>query len=93
MYYLYSVIQHPSICEFPSSQFYKGKLVAAKEVWERRWPPSDIGTQRCAFIHVEGIEDVSGIDAKGSYEESKFNETEADKVVSYCNKSVQLIAR
>jgi len=32
---------------------------------------------------VEGIEEVSGIDAKGSYEESKFNKMEADEVVSY----------
>ena len=81
--------QHSSICDFPSSQFYDGKLVAAKKVLERRWDgklPSDIWkqaqTQRCVFIHVEGTEDVSGIDAKGSYEESKFNEMEADEVVS-----------
>ena len=64
--------------------------MAAKEVLERRWPrklPSDIWkqpqTQRCVFIHVEGTEDVSGIDAKGSYEESKFNKMEADEVVSF----------
>ena len=34
------------------------------------------------FIHVEGIEDASGIDAEGSYTESKSNEMEATKVVS-----------
>ena len=72
--------------------------MAANEVLERRWPgrlPSDIWKQpqdqRRVFIHVEGTEDVSGIDAKGSYEESKFNREEADKVVSYCNKSMKLI--
>ena len=66
--------------------------MAAEEVLRRRWNgalPSDIWkqpqTQRCVFIHVEGTEDVSGIDAKGSYEESKFNEMEANEVVSYCS--------
>ena len=66
--------------------------MAAKEVEERRWHgklPSDIWkqpkTQRCVFIRVDGTEDVSGIDAKGSYEGSNFNAMEADKVVSYHN--------
>ena len=61
----------------------------AKVVEKRKWPgklPIDIWkqpqTQRCVFIHVEGNEEVSGIDAKGSYEESKFNRMEADEVVS-----------
>ena len=66
-------------------------MKAAQEVLERKWLagklPSDIWkqpqTQRCVFIHVEGTEEVSGIDAKGSYEESKFNKMEADEVVSY----------
>ena len=45
----YYLIQHPSICEFPSNQFYGGKLKAAKEVLERRWPgklPPDIWKQQ-----------------------------------------------
>ena len=56
---------------------------------DKRWKimlPSDIWKQpeshRYVFLHVEGTEEVSGIDAKGSYEESKFNKTEADEVVS-----------
>ena len=94
----YYLIQHPSICEFPSNQFYDGKLVAAKEVLERGWPgklptdiwkqqkqqeqkPKEAETQRCVFIHVEGIEDTSGIDSEGSYTESKSNKGEAEKVV------------
>ena len=65
--------------------------MAAKKVLDRRWNrelPTDIWKQlqtqdqRCVFIHVEGTEGVSGIDAKGSYEESKFNKAEADEVVS-----------
>ena len=63
--------------------------MAAAEVLERRWRgrlPSDIwkkqGIQRCVFIHVEGTEEISGIDAKGSYEDSRFNKMEANEVVS-----------
>ena len=74
--------------------------MAAEKVNKRKWPysnlPSDIWKQpkeqRCVFIHVEGTEEVSGIDAKGSYEESKFNKMEADEVVSYCNKSIKPVA-
>ena len=68
--------------------------MAADEVLGRRWLgrlPPDIwkqqDTQRCVFIHVEGTEDTSGIEAKGSYEDSKLNEMEATKVVGYYNKS------
>ena len=31
---------------------------------------------------MEGDEEISGIDAEGSYEDSKSNKMEADKVVS-----------
>ena len=73
--------------------------MAAGEVLGRRWLgrlPPDIWKhpeiQRCVFIHVEGTEDTSGIEAKGSYEDSKFNEMEVAKVVSYnyYNKSSKL---
>ena len=64
--------------------------MAANEVLLRQWHgnlPRDIWkqqeTQRCTFIHVEGTEETSGIDAKGSYGDSKFNITEAKRVVSY----------
>lgn len=62
--------------------------MAAEKVLKRSWLgklPSDIWKQeiqRCVFIHVEGNEEISGIDAKGSYEDSKFNKMEADEVVS-----------
>ena len=66
--------------------------MAAEEVLERKWSgklPPDIWkqsqTQRCVFIHVDGQdgdEEISGIDAEGSYEESRSNEKEAKKVVS-----------
>jgi len=52
-----------------------GKRLPAK-LWPR---PHQ---QRCVFIHVEGAEEISGIDAKGSYEESKYNKKEATVVVS-----------
>ena len=81
--------QHRSICEFPSIQFYHEKLQAAEEVLARQWGkqlPSNLWLrpqqQRCVFIHVEGTEEISGIDAKGSYEESKYNKEEARVVVS-----------
>ena len=65
--------------------------MAADEIRKRslKWNgklPADIWkqapTQRCVFIHVEGNEETSGIDAKGSYTASKFNKMEAEKVVS-----------
>ena len=65
--------------------------MAADEVQNRslKWSrklPIDIWkqahTQRCVFIHVEGNEEISGIDAEESYTESKSNEMEAEKVVS-----------
>jgi len=83
-------LQHPSICEFPSNQFYNGELQAADEVMTRQWQgqlPTNLWPQpqkqRSVFIHVEGTEEISGIDAKGSYEESKYNKEEAKIVVSY----------
>jgi len=81
-------MQHPSICEFPSNRFYDSELQAAEEVLVRQWGkqlPSNLWQrpqqQRCAFIHVEGTEEISGIDAKGSYKESKYNKKEAGYVV------------
>ena len=45
------------------------------------------------FIHVEGTEETSGINATGSYEDSKVNKMEANKVVSSCysNKLMKLM--
>ena len=56
-----------------------------KRTWPRKlpshiWKQQD--NQRCVFIHVEGTEDISGVDAKGSYIESRSNKMEAKKVVS-----------
>ena len=72
--------------------------MAASEVLIRRWPrklPSQIwkqqDIQRCVFIHVEGTEETSEINATGSYEDSKLNKMEANKVVSNCNKSMKLM--
>ena len=74
--------------------------MAASEVLVRRWPrklPSQIwkqqDIQRCVFIHVEGTEETSGINATGSYEDSKVNKMEANKVVSSCysNKLMKLM--
>ena len=62
----------PSICEFPSNRLYDSELQAAEEVLARQWGkwlPSNLWLrllqQRCAYILVEGTEEVSGIKAKG----------------------------
>ena len=72
--------------------------MAACEVLVRRWPgklPSHIwkqqDIQRCVFIHMEGTEETSGINATGSYEDSKLNKMEANEVISSCNKLMKLM--
>ena len=43
------------------------------------------------FIHVEGSEEISGIDAEGNYTESKSNKMEAEKVVSKLHVMKQML--
>ena len=83
--------QHPEICDFPSRAFYEGKLQTDPSVMRRRsgfnlagfWPQGE----GCpiVFCQVEGEEETGYIGSKGNNKvdsQSKFNTTEAKKIVS-----------
>jgi len=81
------LFQHPAICDFPSYFFYDNKLITDNSVKNREvknldfWPSPHRGP--IAFCHVEGTEEVSVIATADSGAESKYNEKEANKVVSH----------
>ena len=81
--------QHVGICEFPSKQFYGGRLQTADSVKSRDpspvtfWP-AQVRRQRnlpIVFCHVEGQEESSVISTSESNEESKRNMKEVRKAV------------
>ena len=84
-------MQHPAICEFPSRVFYKGKLKTDASVIRRRsglrlggfWPQGE--DYPMVFCQVEGEEGSGHIGSRESAKvdsQSKFNQTEAGKIVS-----------
>ena len=77
-------LQHKKICEFPSYEFYKGRLTSEsqhfcllEEFWPRgpHWP--------IAFCDIVGKEEGASSHHK-THQESKCNKIEADKIVIYC---------
>ena len=83
-------IQHKAICEFPSKEFYNGRLNTDPSVSQqfcsvkRYWPSGP----NCpiAFCDVEGKEE-DGSSHHKVHQESKNNRMEAEKIVSrfiYC---------
>ena len=89
------LLQHEAICEFPSNHFYDGQLETADSVKNRKnfetkldrfWPGPEKSKCPILFCHVIGKEGdhKTGSKAKGGKKigvDSKFNETEAAKVV------------
>ena len=86
-------LQHPAICEFPSKAFYNGRLKTDPSVMRRQsglnlthfWPKRD---SPIVFCQVEGEEETGHIGSRGSSSQSKFNMTEAKKIVSNSRKSL-----
>ena len=82
-------LQHPAICEFPSKQFYEGKLETDRSVKERApdgvdfWPARDEQDQHVPFVfcHVEGTEDALVVTTEEGSEQSKSNVAEQKKTV------------
>jgi len=75
-------VQNESICDFPSMQFYEGKLVTDDSVRDVRGVlryPID-SRNSAVFAHIEGEEDSSRFDHGG--ENSYYNQLEAEAVVS-----------
>lgn len=82
--YVICLLQHKAIAEFPSKQFYHGKLEVGKaeqSVASRLafWPAG--GTRPIAFVHVEGREDALAVETEEGGEQSKMNEEEINNVV------------
>ena len=81
--------QHNGICEFPSKQFYDGKLQTADVVKSRNPSPVEFWPALVrrqinlpiVFCHVEGQEESTAITTSESNEESKRNMKEVRKAV------------
>ena len=81
-------MQHPAICDFPSHEFYEGKLKTDSSVkrrgdvlnLKRFWPQGE--RYPMVFCQVVGEED-DGYSGRPKVDtQSKFNKTEAEKIVS-----------
>jgi len=86
-----SLLQHKALCEFPSWEFYEGKLMTDNEIRHRKngeahlfgfWPQ---GRKRpFVFCDVIGREAETHTGQKGTARvglESKYNKEEAKKIV------------
>ncbi|XP_067677769.1 3'-5' exoribonuclease HELZ2-like [Haliotis asinina] len=74
---------HPRICDFPSEEFYSGRLTTSPSVaWKGEplalWPVPRVPHVLC---HVEGVEESLSVSVEEGNEQSKSNREEVDKVV------------
>ena len=92
--FLFGILQHQEICEFPSQQFYKGYLVADESLKTRTVPGKSMdkfwphGKDRpIVFCNIVGEEEESkdyrNVDGARVDSHSKHNLMEAEKAVSY----------
>ncbi|XP_050402290.1 helicase with zinc finger domain 2 [Patella vulgata] len=74
---------HPSICKFPSTQFYGGKLVTGDSLsWKIDRPLRFLPENTfMMFYHVEGVEESLTVHTDEGHEKSKSNTAEANKVI------------
>lgn len=87
------LFQHEAICAFPSEKFYDGELETAPSVKDRVNPETKLvgfwpqgPNLPIVFCNVVGEEGQSETGRQGQKKvgiDSKFNRTEAKKVVSY----------
>ena len=81
------LFQHPEICEFPSKEFYDGRLQTAVDyegrgkrllpIWPRRSEKIPM-----VFCHIEGAEKSLSVSTADGNEQSKSNDAERDEAVS-----------
>ena len=87
------LFQHPSICEFPSKQFYDGKLKTHRELYRRPAPGRLMSFMQrahgkhcpilfCDLMSRESESHTGHHKAVRVGLESKYNPTEADYLVS-----------
>ncbi|XP_046355457.2 helicase with zinc finger domain 2-like isoform X1 [Haliotis rufescens] len=82
---------HPRLCDFPSEEFYDGKLTTGPSwTWKCEplavWPVPEVPHVLC---HVEGVEDSLSVSTEEGNEQSKSNKAEVDKVVEVFSWLVQ----
>ena len=77
--------QHPGICEFPSKQFYDGKLLTGSSPkWDIKTPLGIWMNRKkipIVFCHVEGEEEYLAVSTEEGNEQSCSNKQEVEKVV------------
>lgn len=85
--YTINALQHKSICDFPSSRFYGGKLQTGKSTSYEEDPPLQIwgnnNDKRHIFCHVEGEEDILTVSSGEGNIMSRSNKEEVKQVVCY----------
>lgn len=78
---------NPALCEFPSKQFYEGKLKTMPGLWNQHtmkiWPMDSITREPCphVLIHVEGEELVLTVNTDDGNEQSRSNPSEIEEVL------------
>ena len=83
-----NLFQNKMICRFPSNQFYDGKLNTILTHWWRAdgeipneiWPNAKAPM---VFCNVEGLEETQPIATVDGNEQSKWNQKDAAKAVSF----------
>ena len=77
--------QHKELCQFPSDEFYEGKLETPEEVLRRKpdqvtWPNGE--GYPFVFHHVEGVDESLIVSTDQGNENSKKNQKEIERAVS-----------
>ena len=90
-------MQHRALCEFPSDEFYNGKLETDRSVALSRekqvaalssfWPQEQKPFVFCNIVGEEAETHTRQMERTRVGIESKYNEMEAKKIVSYISES------
>ena len=87
------LLKDPSLCCFPSHQFYEGKLKTGGGRWRDGdkldiWPQDRKGTYPHVLVHVEGEERFLTVSTEDGNEQSRSNSAEIEHVVGHLRKHI-----